>query len=207
MGAFDHHVSRSRNKPPFLSRLIAPQHEDDSSRLGIHQPDQSVRKRFPPLPSMGMGRMGPNGQNRVQHEYPLPGPGFQTSVVRNAAPDIVTKLAIEIFQRWRQCSHMAPDGKTQPMGHAWRGIGILAEQYYSHPVVGRQFQGSKNVRPVRKDRAAARHLLIEKGIEGSIGLTRLFPLEKWIPVGWNGWQHEDGVGFEYPHEEPTGRVA
>lgn len=78
-------------------------------------------------PSMRIGGMRANRQDGIQHQYSLPGPGHQAAVVWNAAPDIVSKLTVDISEGRRHHGNMRPHRKTQSVCHTRRVVGILTK--------------------------------------------------------------------------------
>ena len=94
----DHGMMRLGDQLPLLLGFTSPQDEDDTCFLCGNQFDHAISESLPAASLMRVGLMRPDRKNRVEHQYTLPGPGFEIAVIRYLTSNVFMEFTIDVSQ-------------------------------------------------------------------------------------------------------------
>ena len=98
MGGGDDAMGFGRDEGELASGVVAPQEEDDPLWQVADRLDDGVGEGFPALAAMAAGVSGGDGEDGVQQQHALVGPGFEAAVVRPWQSEIGAEFLVDVPQ-------------------------------------------------------------------------------------------------------------
>lgn len=112
----------------FLPGVTAEEEEDHAAALCIDAVDDGVGELLPALVGVGSWLGGAYGEDGVEEEGALTGPGHEVAVVRRGRAGIVVELAEKVPER-RGWGDAGSHGEREAVGLAGLVVGVLSEEH------------------------------------------------------------------------------
>ena len=122
---------------------LSPEHEAEAVAMIVQSADGAVGELFPAVVAVRVGLMRAHGEDGVEHEHALPGPGAQIAVVRAGVAVFVVELAKDVHQRRRWFDAPA-HRKAETVRLTFAVIGILTQEHHFDLIKGRRPKSIKD---------------------------------------------------------------
>lgn len=184
MGGGEDEVARGVDEGGLGLGLGAPEHEDDVLLAFGDGTDDGVGEGLPAFPRVGEGGPGADGENRIEQENPLAGPGTEIAADDGGAADVIGNLLEHIAQGGgRGDAGLHREGET--VGVAGGRVGVLAEDDDAGVGKGAELQGGEDVLLGRQDVFRRVDVVLEGQEPGEFrGVDRR--AEDVAPIGFHG---------------------
>jgi hypothetical protein len=189
MGGGDDAMGFGRDEGDLASGVIAPEEEDDAVGQAADGVDDGVGEGFPALAAMAAGVSGGDGEDRVQQQHALMGPGFEASVIRTWQSEIGTEFLVDVSEGTGDRADIGSDREAEAVGVAGRGVRILTQEHDAHALWWGQFEGAEDLVGLGEDLFAADEGVVEETVEGREPGFPDFGGEKGFPSGGEGRDH------------------
>ena len=150
VGGLEHIVLRRVDQFPLGACETAPEQEDHARTALRDAADDGIREGLPADGAVGGRLAAAHGQDGVQQENALPGPGLQVGTARHADAQVRLDLPENVLQR-RRGGHASRNRKRQAHRLPVTVIGILPQDNDLHRRQRGQLEGLENAPARRED--------------------------------------------------------